>query len=277
MASRARSSSYIAAATSLVLHAGLAGGAYVLSFGDYDMLPSDPYIVIDIEVDRISEVTNIAGRVEPPEQELEPEIPPEETEPETTETDPEPEPPAPEPEPEPIVDPEDVPLPDQQPSADEPTPAQEPSIDDLFKDLERDLKPSEDRPERLTPRAQPLEDQNPRTQQRAVGAGTDSAARLVDLIKTRIDRNNCWRSTKDLPDWEDLDVSIRFRLDRRGELMGEPRRIRPRTIPAYDRYHRTASDRAIKAIKDCAPYNLPPQDVALWANVDITLNFDEQF
>lgn len=64
---------------------------------------------------------------------------------------------------------------------------------------------------------------------------------------------SCWQSPSDLPDPERLVVTLRFELNEDGTLRGPPRVVSPRNY-AFDRHMRTAIERAVRAVRTCAPY-----------------------
>ena len=175
---------------------------------------------------------------------------------------------------------EELEVPEETPITQNRSAPKEPSIDDLLGDIDESLNQDvrSQNVKRSGSRAtRELEDQGQTANQGAAGAGTGNTATLLVLLKAQIEENQCWRSTSDLPDWESLDVTIRFRLDDQGRLISGPERIRPKFISASDRFMRVASERAIRAINLCAPFDLPPEQFALWRDQDIQLTFDEQF
>ena len=63
-------------------------------------------------------------------------------------------------------------------------------------------------------------------------------------------------------------VQIRFRLRQDGTLDGEPQVLAPQNSPQFN----VAAEAAVRAIKEAAPYNLPPDKYAAWA--DNKVEFD---
>ncbi len=63
-------------------------------------------------------------------------------------------------------------------------------------------------------------------------------------------------------------VQVQFRLHQDGSLDGEPRLVGGGSSPLY----RLAADASIRAIKQCAPYDLPPDKYGAWSSV--TWEFD---
>lgn len=66
-----------------------------------------------------------------------------------------------------------------------------------------------------------------------------------------------------------LKVSIQFRLDSQGGLVGEPEVV---AGGAASGYGRAAAESAKRAVKYCAPYRLPPEKYDAWA--EIVVHFD---
>jgi colicin import membrane protein len=63
-------------------------------------------------------------------------------------------------------------------------------------------------------------------------------------------------------------VSVRFQLRQDGSLVGEPVLVNPQSSPLYN----LAADASIRAVKQCAPFQLPPDKYGAWSTV--TWQFD---
>jgi colicin import membrane protein len=63
-------------------------------------------------------------------------------------------------------------------------------------------------------------------------------------------------------------VSVRFQLRQDGSLEGEPVLVNPQSSPLYS----LAADASIRAIKQCSPFQLPPDKYGAWSS--ITWHFD---
>ncbi|HBJ91252.1 hypothetical protein [Ponticaulis sp.] len=150
---------------------------------------------------------------------------------------------------------------------------------DLLDGIEEDLPDESDgRDDRRNrnPTVTPLEDQD-QPDQRGAGAQTGNTATVEDVVRTHIVQQGCWRSTSDLPDWQSLDVTVSFRLDADGNIIRTPRVIDSARPVNSDRFIRAAADRAIRAVRNCEPFPLPPDQYDLWRNEDINILFNEQF
>ncbi len=150
---------------------------------------------------------------------------------------------------------------------------------DLLDGIEEDLPDESDGRDDRRNRNQtvtPLEDQD-QPDQRGAGAQTGNTATVEDVVRTHIVQRGCWRSTSDLPDWQNLDVTVSFRLDADGNIIRTPRVIDSARPVNSDRFIRAAADRAIRAVRNCEPFPLPPDQYDLWRNEDINILFNEQF
>lgn len=156
----------------------------------------------------------------------------------------------------------------------------EKSLDDLFGETEKLLNDinTDPNPQRnQTANKKVLEDQQDVAPRKAVGDRESNTASVKDYIRAQIEERKCWRSVKDLPDWERLQVTIRIRLDAKGKVIRGPERVRPSFIPSNDKFMFVAEDRAIRAINLCDPFDMPEEDYDLWRNEDIDVVFAERF
>ena len=63
-------------------------------------------------------------------------------------------------------------------------------------------------------------------------------------------------------------VNVRFRLNQDGSLNGEPVVVDRQNTPLFA----IAADASVRAIKQCAPFQLPPDKYSAWS--DVTWAFD---
>lgn len=96
--------------------------------------------------------------------------------------------------------------------------------------------------------------------------------RVAEVLRASI--KTCWATVADLPEPERLTVKVNVALDEDGALMGEPRILIPEEIDPYDEAMQTAVDRAMRAVKKCAPYELPAEHYLIWSTM--TFNFKHQ-
>lgn len=283
---------------SIALHVAI-GASGLFAWSVAPSGPAEMYIEVPLDIVELANETNIEEVVRPRERPPEPEAddqvdqrgeeatPAAEPEPETEEVaappdpepdaaeEPEPEPPKPEPTPTPTPTPESTPPPTRKTTT--PKKSSDP-FDDLLSANEKLLDSVDDTKQRKEREVtdQALEDQE---QQQRSGAGDRSAnqATVFDFVKSYIIQKGCWRSTQDLPDWENLDVTIQFRLDAKGYLLGQPRVIKSARPQNSDPFIRAAVERAIRAVSNCQPFPLADSDYDLWRNEDFNLTFDEKF
>lgn len=206
---------------------------------------------------------------------------------------PQPEPPAeaePEPEPAPVEEaavepapqlPQNVPLPQVRPQPPRPleTPRQQPT-----RTAEAQPKPREtanDTRERefdadeiaaLLNREQSAGGGARRSQQQASLGGTHTTgARLsqseYDALRGQVSR--CWSPPSGVSDAGSLRVSLRLQLDQSGQLIGLPEIVEGGSGSTAQR---VAAEAAVRAVRRCAPYSLPPEKYETWK--DVTFNFD---
>lgn len=108
------------------------------------------------------------------------------------------------------------------------------------------------------------------TPRQAVGAGTKltatQTARIASLLQEQVER--CYRSPADRAEGETLTVQVQFSMTASGGLEGSPR------ISGGGSGDRAFDDNALRAVRLCAPYELPDDLRALYpAWREITLNF----
>lgn len=296
---------------SILVHVGIFATSYIAL--PYTNNPVQLIEIVPVDIVTISEVTNVkavvARRTEVP-PEIEPEIEPvaeapEEERPEDLELPPEESAPTPEdiappppqkvepPEPEDIVPEEKKPEPKKKEPEPKPKPKPKPKPEDdkPKKDALDDLLASDpfstertnliDRSPKAAPKAaspaqnklpQPLnETPASRVGRRAVGEGTANEVRVEALLWAQM--VSCWGTVEDLPDPERLTVTVRVKLKRDGTLDGDAE-LMSRRASIGDRFMQQAVERALSAVRRCAPYQLPEDDYDLWN--EITLNFKHE-
>ncbi|MEO0466945.1 MAG: hypothetical protein AAF216_10400 [Pseudomonadota bacterium] len=290
---------------SIVLHAAVIGAGYVVLPSLSRPVPASVEIV-PIELVTISDTTNIAPRIEREVPE-EPEEPPrledylddvdsipdeaiveedvlaaEQIVPEAETTEPVIIPDEPlEEEPEPEPEPEDT---SPKPEPDRPLLEPEPEVDpldnilgdasNLFDRTPRDQSKSPPPP----PDDTELEDEQPGATQDRRGAGDQSGntASVIAMIQAQM--FVCWTDVDDLPNPERLNVTVRIVLNRDGTLKEDARLVNPARPPIGDRAMGVAIDRALRAVRTCAPYRLPEEAQDNYDDWDeVTLNIGPAF
>lgn len=286
---------------SILAHAAFFGATYVTwpYWGTSSRVFVDDLIIVDADIVDISELNNIAPTVR-----TEPEEPEEEVAPEEPEVVPEEDP---LPEELPVAEddvtnvdeapaddtaPEDV-LPDFEPETPDESPEEEPEEtpetprqqqqNDLMNFLnqsettfksEIETRRDNPPPPRETPEETPVSNlkdaprpAETRTQQ---GAGERDAnqARIDSVLYSRI--FPCWDGVSDLPFPERLNVRMSLKLNPNGTIE-ELELIEPSRRPVGSSPMGTAVDRALRAVRKCAPYNLPQDDYEKWREGAVNL------
>ena len=80
----------------------------------------------------------------------------------------------------------------------------------------------------------------------------------------------CWRGVSDLPKEDQIDVQMRVTLNRDGTLKGNVELVSPRSRPIGR--SGIAVDVALRAVRKCAPYQLPEDDYDLWKDINVTVS-----
>lgn len=286
---------------SLLIHAAVIASGYIVLPGLQRDLETS-YTVVPIDIVNVSEIPDVAPRVErepeeAPEEETPPpleefledletvpeEIPPEEdfAPEEMAPPPPEEEDVPPPPVPEPEADEEDPPEPEPEERAPEEELLQRPSEEDELADLLGEASNLFDKTPKEPTRAPPkaperepeLEDETPAPSQAREGAGErrGDTTSVVAMIQSQM--NICWDDVDDLPNPERLNVTIRMTLNRDGTLKRDAKLVDPARPPIGDRPMQVAIERALRAARKCAPYRLPEEALEYYDDWDeVTLN-----
>ena len=94
----------------------------------------------------------------------------------------------------------------------------------------------------------------------------------MDALRGQVQR--CWNIPAGAADGGDLRVSVKFRLDRTGELEGSPEVINGGGSAGVER---AAAEAARRAVARCAPYTLPVDKYETWAEVIVNFDPSEMF
>ena len=242
---------------------------------------------IDVPIDfvEIGLVTDIAPIQKAEEPEEEPEAVPEEAE----------EAPKPPPQEESAPEEEEVVIPDEaaepepekkaEPKKEEPPPKrEEPKLiekqkpkakDDLdflneFEDILKDKAQDERRtpPEQAPPRIDKPVLRDAQESRKGAGEQRGNTASLQAAMRRQI--YTCWRGVSDLPKEDQIDVEIRVSLNRDGTLKSNVELVKPRSRPVGRAG--IAVDVALRAVRKCAPYQLPEDDYDEWEDINVTIS-----
>lgn len=112
----------------------------------------------------------------------------------------------------------------------------------------------------------------------AAGAGVTDGAAILEMTQSEIDALQraiaaCWYPPNGWVDPAEVRVVVQFRLNRDGTVLGIPTVVQAPT----GRYATVATERALIAIRQCAPYQLPPEKYDAWQEVRITFDPLEMF
>jgi len=234
---------------------------------------------IDFEdVGLVSNVTELRKAPEPKEEAVTP------PEPEVEQAPPEPEPEAAEPEEaEPVPDPTVKPEPEKKPEPKkepekkpEPLikkdpPKKEPKPDDLafLDDFDKALQDRRQTSPRTAP--QTADDRpalgNADRDREGAGERTGNTASLQASLRRQI--GYCWRGIEDLPKEDQIDVEIAVELKLDGTLSSPAELISPRSRPVGR--SGLAVDLALRAVRKCEPYKLPPESYEEWKDIVVTI------
>ena len=124
-------------------------------------------------------------------------------------------------------------------------------------------------PNSATPPTNPTDYTGP-TAGASEGDAPRLSAREQDILKSQISAQlrGCWKLPGGGGGIETTVVTIRWRLHPDGSLDGEPTIEAPQTGPVFQ----IAAEAAIRAVKMCSPFNLPPD--SYWAWKSIIWDFD---
>jgi len=89
----------------------------------------------------------------------------------------------------------------------------------------------------------------------------------MDALRQRL--GSCWSIPAGAEDGDALRVSVRFRLDRSGNLEGRPEVVAGGSSSGAGRI---AAESAVRAVQKCEPFNLPADKYETWA--EVIVNFD---
>ena len=205
---------------------------------------------------------------------------------------PEPPPPEPAPVPEPAKATEPVPAPEPPPPPKEavakpvPAPVPRPRPAPPKKVQVAAVQPTEEKEESFTDEISAILDKSkptgsttpaetPPTLGSRSGSMVDQMS-LDELAALRAKIQQCWNISGLVPpDASELIVKVKIFLDQDGSLSpSQP----PQILKAgTSEFARTSAEAAVRAIRRCAPYQLPAEKYASWQEVDITFDPSEMF
>lgn len=102
---------------------------------------------------------------------------------------------------------------------------------------------------------------------RRTTGGTSLSQSEMDALRGQIQR--CWQIVPGMADGGDVRVQVTMRLNRSGEIDGQPS---VNASGGSEQTRRVLAGGARRAVLRCAPYNLPAEKYETWA--DVVVNFD---
>jgi hypothetical protein len=222
----------------------------------------------------------------PPEPQPEPEpvlaepepLPPPEPQPEPLPSEPEPEPlpePAVAPEPEPPPSPPEEEVAEPEPPAPVPRPRPKPpqavaaraeakenlDTDEIAALLDKSVPTGSTRPVETPP-----------TLGNSTGSITNRMTmNELDALRSRL--ASCWNIQLAPPDPSELRVKVKMFLDPDGSISQPPQVLEA----GSSEFARSAAESALRAVRRCAPYNLPPEKYDSWREINVTFDPIEMF
>lgn len=132
------------------------------------------------------------------------------------------------------------------------------ALEDLLSDSSKlfsEVKQTERTPVKKREKKILVDESQVKEPRKGVGDKSKETARIEALIYSQM--IECWETVLDQPNYERLQITVKFTLTKDGQLDGNVERVSPKNIAVGDRPMRVASDRALRAARRCAPYRIP--------------------
>jgi outer membrane biosynthesis protein TonB len=110
----------------------------------------------------------------------------------------------------------------------------------------------------------------PQAARSTTGVGAQTAMTMSEIDALRSQMMKCWNVPVGAPDPRALVLSLKVQLNQDGSVAGLPQLVETQGLS--DPYFRAASESAIRAVKMCAPYNLPAEKYDTWSNVTVVFD-----
>ena len=95
----------------------------------------------------------------------------------------------------------------------------------------------------------------------------------IDYVKSKMQK--CWSVPAGARDAKDLVVIVRISLTPDGGLRGAPELVNTERLG--EEYFRVAAESALRAIRRCAPYELPQASYEQWREMELKFDPREMF
>jgi outer membrane biosynthesis protein TonB len=140
------------------------------------------------------------------------------------------------------------------------------ALDSILKAVP-DKKASKTQADRTTTSLRNVEDA---TARKGAGDNQHMTITIADSIRSQLMSRGCWTDKDDMPDAKRLRAIIRVRFERGGRLMGDPQMIDPTRQPAGDRPMLVFIQQALASLRQCEPFQVPPEYYATSPYIDLT-------
>ncbi len=104
-------------------------------------------------------------------------------------------------------------------------------------------------------------------------SGVDMKLTMSELDALRVQISQCWSPPIGVEDAQDLQIRLKLKLKRDGSLAGPPVLVNS----GSDLLFQVAAESAIRAVRRCQPYALPPEKYETWRDVNVTFDPREMF
>jgi len=138
-------------------------------------------------------------------------------------------------------------------------------FEDILKDKAKEdrRKPREEAPPKIDkPVLKDVQETRPGAGERRGNTASLQAAMRRQIMA-------CWRGVSDLPKEDQINVEVRVSLNQDGTLKGNVQLVSPRSRPVGR--SGIAVDVALRAVRKCAPYQLPEDDYDLWEDINVII------
>ncbi len=146
------------------------------------------------------------------------------------------------------------------------------SLEDLLSNADSVLRDKSRTQRKQTASDEPAPIQKPvldKAQTPRAGAGErkGNTASLAASLNQQI--SYCWRGIEDLPKEDQIVVTMNVSLAKDGTVIGDPELVSPASRPIGRAG--VPVDLALRAVRKCAPYKLPPQDYDYWKDIQVPI------
>lgn len=102
------------------------------------------------------------------------------------------------------------------------------------------------------------------------GVGEANAMTMTEIDALRAQMQRCWSIPAGAADAENLIVRVNIALNPDGSLSRAPQVIGAPL--SQSNYYQVAAEAALRAVRLCAPYTLPPEKYSNWRDINMTFD-----